>query len=393
MNLLERSKQKIAYSFIKNVKKGNLYVTYPNGGKIIFKGEKSGYNADIKFHNYKLFAKLLRKGATGLAESYMDNDFQTNNLSKLLLFANDNETNYLSNKKNNSFINYYIRFNHYMNENTKTKSKKNISYHYDLGNEFYKQWLDKSMTSSSAIFPKESNNLFDAQINKYEQIAKPLNLNENSNLLEIGCGWGGFSTYIAKKYKSKIKAITISKEQYDFTSQRILKEGLNEKIIVEMRDYRDINENYSSIASIEMFEAVGKKYWITFIEAIKNSLSSNGIASLQIITIDDAKAEIYQNNPDFIQQYIFPGGVLPSKTQLINITDKIGISFIELQNFKNSYAKTLQIWNRKFQLEWPNIASQGFSLRFKKMWEYYLSYCEAGFISGSTDVSQFILKK
>ena len=393
MNLLESSKQKIAYSFIKNVKKGNLYVTYPNGEETIFKGEKSGYNADIKFYNYKLFGKLLRKGATGLAESYMDNDFQTNNLSKLLLFANDNESNYLSNKKNNSFINYYIRFKHYMNENTKTKSKKNISYHYDLGNEFYKQWLDKSMTYSSAIFPKESNNLFDAQINKYEQIAKPLNLNENSNLLEIGCGWGGFSTYIAKKYKSKIKAITISKEQYDFTSQRILEEGLNEKIIVEMRDYRDINENYSSIASIEMFEAVGKKYWITFIEAIKNSLSSNGIASLQIITIDDAKAEIYQNNPDFIQQYIFPGGVLPSKTQLINIADKIGLSFIELQNFKNSYAKTLQIWNQKFQLEWPNIASQGFSLRFKKMWEYYLSYCEAGFISGSTDVSQFILKK
>ena len=390
---LNNSMKKIAYNFIQKIKKGNLHVTYPNGDKTIFKGKKSGYIADIKLNNYRLFTKLLRKGATGLAESYMDCDFQTNNLSKLLLFAQDNESGYLSDIKKNSFIDYYIRFKHYMNENTKYNSKKNISYHYDLGNDFYKHWLDKSMTYSSAIFPEKSGSLFDAQINKYEQIAKPLNLNENSNLLEIGCGWGGFSTYIAKKYKSKIRAITISKEQFEFTSQRILTEGLNEKIIVEMRDYRDINENYSNIASIEMFEAVGKKYWLTFLNALKNSLSSNGIASLQIITINEDKAELYQNNPDFIQQYIFPGGVLPSKSQLVNITDKIGLSFTELQNFKNSYAKTLQIWNHKFQLEWPNIASQGFTLRFKKMWEYYLSYCEAGFISGSTDVSQFILKK
>jgi len=392
-NYINNSMKKIANNFLKKNKKGILNVTYPNGTKKEFIGINSGYTANIKFNNYKLFSKLLRKGTTGFAESYMDGDFETNNLSKLLLFGYDNESDYLENKKGKSFIKYYINFKHYLNENTKSNSRKNISYHYDLGNNFYKHWLDQSMTYSSAIFPKKNDDLFNAQINKYEEIAKPFQLNENSNLLDIGCGWGGFSTYVAKNYGSKVKAITISKEQHDFTAQRIFNEGLNEKVKVEMKDYREINGKYSNIASIEMFEAVGKKYWGTFLYTIKNSLSKDGTASLQIITINDDKAENYQNNPDFIQQYIFPGGVLPSKKQLTNIANQIGLSFIELQNFKNSYAKTLQIWNNKFQLAWPNIASQGFSLRFKKMWEYYLSYCEAGFVSGSTDVSQFIVKK
>ena len=392
-NYFNQSLEKIADNFLVNNKKGNLIVSYPNGTKKEFIGERFGYNADIKFNNYKLFSKLLRKGATGFAESYMDGDFETTNLLQLLLFGYDNESYYLQNKTGKSLINLYIRFKHYLNKNTKSNSKKNISYHYDLGNEFYRHWLDKSMTYSSAIFPETNDNLFDAQINKYEQIAKPLNLDENSNLLEIGCGWGGFSTYIGKNYAAKVKAITISKEQYEFTSQRIFKEGLNEKVKVEMRDYRDINESYSNIVSIEMFEAVGKKYWQTFFNKVKNSLIVNGIASMQIITINDVKVDKYQSNPDFIQQYIFPGGVLPSKTQLQKLTNQLGLSFSEINNYKKSYAKTLELWNDKFQLEWPNIASQGFSLRFKKMWEYYLSYCGAGFITGATDVSQFVIKK
>ena len=393
-NYFNNSMKKIADNFLSKLNKGNLHVTFPNNEKKTFSGCKFGYEADIKFNNYKIFTKLLRKGATGFAESYMDGDFETNDLSKLLLFGHDNESYYLKKQNKNSIINYYIKFKHYLNENTQKKSKDNIKYHYDLGNDFYKYWLDKSMTYSSAIFPSKNEDLFNAQINKYEQIIKPLNLNENSTLLEIGCGWGGFSTYVAKQYGAKVKAITISKEQYDFTSQKIFNEGLNEKIIVEMRDYREINETYSHIASIEMFEAVGQKYWLTFLNTIKNSLINDGVASLQVITINEDKVEKYQNNPDFIQQYIFPGGVLPSKKQLKNIANQVDLSFFEVQNYKNSYAKTLQIWNKKFQLAWPNIsASHGFSIRFKKMWEYYLSYCEVGFITGSTDVSQFLIKK
>ena len=388
------SMKKIADKFLLKLKKGRLNVIYPNKDQRLFIGEKDGYEASIKLKNYKLFSKLLRKGATGLAESYMDGDFDTTRLSDLLLFGFDNESDFLSSRNNNLILEYYIKLRHYWNQNTKTNSKKNIKHHYDLGNDFYKHWLDQTMTYSSAIFTEKNHDLYGAQIHKYDQIAKPMQLNENSNLLEIGCGWGGFSSHIAKKYKSKVKAITISKAQFDFASQHILNEGLNEKVSIEMRDYRDINSTYSNIASIEMFEAVGREYWGIFLETIKKSLIPEGLASLQIITIKDEKAFEYQKNPDFIQQYIFPGGVLPSKKQLKNLSKDIGMSFIEIENFKNSYAKTLQMWNFKFQKAWPDIAlQQGFSLRFKKMWEYYLTYCEVGFLTGATDVSHFILKK
>ena len=348
-NSFNQSVKKIADNFLIKIEKGNLEVIYPNKEQKKFIGKKNGYQADIKLNNYKLFSKILSKGAVGFAESYMDSDFETKDLSKLLLFCYENEIAFLENKKLSWILEYLIKFKHYLNENTKSKSKKNIKYHYDLGNDFYKHWLDKSMTYSSAIFPEKSDNLFDAQINKYEKIADPLHLNENSNLLEIGCGWGGFSAFVAKKYRSNVEAITLSKEQYNFAVERIYNEGLNEKVKIKMKDYRDVDEKYSSIASIEMFEAVGKKYWQTFLSTLKNSLSSNGIASLQIITINDVKAEKYQKNPDFIQQYIFPGGVLPSKSQLYDIADNIGLKFSELNSFKSSYAKTLQIWNNKFQ--------------------------------------------
>tara|TARA_B100001123_G_C15340406_1_gene1034615 strand:- start:6400 stop:7242 length:843 start_codon:yes stop_codon:yes gene_type:complete len=280
-----------------------------------------------------------------------------------------------------------------MKKNTKIGSKKNISHHYDLGNNFYKQWLDKSMTYSSGLFEQSSDDLYKAQLNKYIGIAEPLKLNDQSKLLEIGCGWGGFSTFVAKKYGANVKAITISKEQFNFASEKIASEGLNEKISIEMRDYRDIKDQYKNIVSIEMFEAVGKQYWLQFFDKIKSSLTNDGLATMQIITIEENRANYYQSNPDFIQQYIFPGGVLPSKKQLSTITTLLGLKLNEYKNFQQSYAKTLELWNKKFQDSWTHISQQGYSLRFKRMWEYYLCYCQAGFISGSTDVSQFIIKK
>lgn len=224
-NYLRDSFRKIADNLLSKVKLGNLSVTYPDGEKKNFSGDRSGYIVDIQFNNYKLFTKLLHKGATGLAESYMDGDFDTKDLSKLLLFCYENESYFLKGKNKYLILDYYIKFKHYLNENTKSKSKKNISYHYDLGNDFYKHWLDKSMTYSSAIFSSTNSDLFEAQINKYKEIAKPLNLNENSTLLEIGCGWGGFATFIAKNYGANVTAITISKEQYNFASKKILMRG------------------------------------------------------------------------------------------------------------------------------------------------------------------------
>jgi len=388
-----KSLKKISNNFFKKIKKGSLIVSYPDNEKILYKGTQKGYEAEIKLYNYKVFSKLLIKGSIGFAESYMEKDFTSENLSKLLLFAYDNQSFFIKKGLLSEILNKYRKVKHRLNENTKSRSKKNISFHYDLGNEFYKLWLDPSMTYSSGIFTNSIKDLYIAQKNKYKQIANNLNLNENSNVLEIGCGWGGFSSYIAKEYGSTVNAITISKEQFEFTSKKIFNEGLNEKVNVEMRDYRDIDKKYTNIASIEMFEAVGKKYWKVFFNILKESLSEEGSAALQIITIKDEKAEFYQNNPDFIQQYIFPGGVLPSKKQLKDINFQLGLNINEIQNFSNSYVKTLNIWNNKFQNSWPQIASQGFKDKFKKMWEYYFSYCEVGFTEGTTDVSHFIITK
>ena len=389
----QQSFEIVAEKFLSKIRFGELIVTFPSGVTKSFKGTNGDEIADLKLHNYKFISKILKRKSIGFAESYMDGDFSSSDLTKLLLISFKNEKYFLHNLKSNIFFNIYSKFKHFLNDNTKKQSKKNIEYHYDLGNSFYDKWLDQSMTYSSAYFEKDNQNLFDAQISKYKQIAKSLNLNENSKVLEIGCGWGGFSSYIAKNFKSKIDAITISKEQFDYASNRIQQEGLGEKVSIKYRDYRDIENKYSNIASIEMFEAVGKKYWEKYFSILKNSLVNSGHAALQIITIDDQRAIQYQRQPDFIQQYIFPGGMLPTKKELEEINYKVGLDFKEIKSFGLSYAKTLNLWNKQFQNSWDDLAQLGFNKRFKRMWEFYLSYCETGFISKSTDVSHFLINR
>ena len=310
-NFFHYSVEKVTDRFFKRIKYGNLKVSFPSGKIVHFKGSNQGINADIELNNFLLIEKLLRKGVVGFAESYMDGDFSTYNLKNLLIFAKQNESFYLDRKQGRWFYKLLGQINNYLNQNTKSKSQKNISYHYDLGNKFYELWLDASMNYSSGYFSLPDEDLSKAQLNKYQKIIEPMQLNDRTTLLEIGCGWGGFSSYVAKNFRAKIKAITNSKEQFEYTSRMISNEGLNEKVTVEFKDYRDINEKYDNISSIEMFEAVGQKYWPVFFEKIKNCLNNNGLATLQIITISEDKRELYQKNQDFIQQYIFPGGVLP----------------------------------------------------------------------------------
>ena len=383
----------VAQKFLSKIKYGELSVTFPSGSMQSFTGINSAHKADLTINNYKFISKILKRKSVGFAESYMDGDFSSSNLTNLLLLAFRNENHFLVNLKSNIFFNIYSKFKHFLNENTKSQSKKNIQYHYDLGNNFYTKWLDRSMTYSSAYFEKENQNLFDAQLNKYHKIAESLNLNENSKVLEIGCGWGGFSSYAAKNFKSKIDAITISKEQYEYASNKIQKEGLGEKVSIKFKDYRDIDTQYSNIASIEMFEAVGKKYWEKYFDIVSNSLLNSGKAALQIITIDEKRSLNYHNQPDFIQQYIFPGGMLPTKKELLEINNKVGLDFKEIKSFGLSYAKTLSLWNKQFQSSWNDLVKLGFNDRFKRMWEFYLAYCETGFISQSTDVSHFLITK
>ena len=396
MNLNSKFKQPfeiVAQKFLSKIKYGQLSVKFPSGSIKTFKGITSDHKADLNINNYKFISKILKRKSVGFAESYMDGDFNSSNLTNLLLLAFRNENHFLQNLKSNFFFNNYNKFKHFLNENTKSQSKKNIQHHYDLGNIFYTKWLDRSMTYSSAYFEKANDNLFDAQLNKYHKIAKALNLNENSKVLEIGCGWGGFSSYAAKNFKSKIDAITISKEQYEYASNKIQKEGLGEKVSIKFKDYRDIDSQYSNIASIEMFEAVGKKYWEKYFDIVSNSLINSGKAALQIITIDEKRSLNYKNQPDFIQQYIFPGGMLPTKKELLEINNKAGLDFKEIKSFGLSYAKTLNLWNIQFQSSWNDLVKLGFNNRFKRMWEFYLAYCETGFLSKSTDVSHFLIIK
>ncbi len=392
-NKFQQSFEMLAQKFLSKLKYGELTVKFPSGAIKQFKGINTYQKADLVINNYKFISKILKRKSIGLAESYMDGDFSSSNLTNLLLISFQNEKFFLENLKTNIFFNIYSKFKHFLNENTKIQSKKNIEYHYDLGNSFYNKWLDRSMTYSSAYFEKDNQNLFDAQLNKYQKIAESLNLNENSEVLEIGCGWGGFSTYAAKNFKSKIDAITISRAQFDYASKRIQQEGLGEKVSIKYRDYRDIDYKYSKIASIEMFEAVGKKYWEKYFNVVKNSLVNSGKAALQIITIDENRAIDYQNHPDFIQQYIFPGGMLPTKNELSKINERVGLDFKEVKSFGISYARTLNLWNYQFQRSWHDLAELGFNQRFKRMWEFYLAYCETGFITRSTDVSHFLLNK
>ncbi len=392
-NNIDKTLEKILNNFLSKIKYGTLYVEFPSGEKKIYSGIKEGLIAYIKIHNYNFISYIFKRGSVGYAEAYIKGFYSTPNLTNLLMLSHQNENYFLENINSNILYSTLSKIKHFLKDNSKSQSKKNIRYHYDLGNKFYEKWLDQSMTYSSAIFDNKNTNLSDAQINKYKKIADSLSLTENSKTLEIGCGWGGFSSFLAKNYKCKIDAITISKEQYNYTARKIQKEGLSEKVEVQFKDYRDINTKYSNIVSIEMFEAVGKKYWKNYFDVIRNSLSESGMAALQIITINEKRAENYQNRPDFIQQYIFPGGMLPTKKQLEVSAREVGLKCIELLSFGKSYAKTLNIWNSQFQDSWKDVSTIGFDKKFKRMWEFYFSYCETGFLSSTTDVSHFLIKK
>ena len=396
MNFLKKnaskSLEKLLIIFLSKIKYGSLDVLFPSGNRKIFNGYEKGYSASIRINNYSFLNYIFKKGSVGFAEAYMDKVYFTDNLTDLLMLSHQNDKFFLESVKSSFFYSTFSKIKHLLNSNSKLQSKKNIKYHYDLGNKFYEQWLDKTMTYSSAIFDKNNTSLSEAQINKYKKIADNLSLNENSQTLEIGCGWGGFSSFVAKNYKCNVDAITISKEQYNYTARKIQKEGLNEKVSVLFKDYRDVNSQYSNIASIEMFEAVGKKYWSNYFDIIKKSLSNDGKALLQIITIDEKRSKDYQNRPDFIQQYIFPGGMLPTKNQLGENAIDVGLKCAELLSFGKSYAKTLNIWNKQFQKSWSK-SKHGFDDKFKRMWEFYFAYCETGFLSNSTDVSHFLIKR
>ncbi|MEM6901785.1 MAG: cyclopropane-fatty-acyl-phospholipid synthase family protein, partial [Pseudomonadota bacterium] len=279
---------------------------------------------------------------------------------------------------------------HIFRPNTRKGAKRNISAHYDLGNAFYEKWLDRSMTYSAALFDEDGANqpLEQAQWRKYDNLAKQLGLKAGMHVLEVGCGWGGFAEHAARQYGAKVTAITISREQFDYATQRMKREGLEHLVEIRFQDYRDVTEQFDAIASIEMFEAVGEAYWPQFFGQIRERLKPGGRAAMQIITIEDERYDHYRLRADYIQKYIFPGGMLPSPTVLASQIKQAGLRLDEEVKFGRSYAETLNRWQDCFQARWPEIKTMGFDGRFKRMWEQYLAYCQAGFQTGAIDVVQ-----
>jgi cyclopropane-fatty-acyl-phospholipid synthase len=389
--LIYRISDTIVFNALKSIKYGFLEITKINGEILKFGNPDDNLKVTLKIKDESLMYNLIKNGSVGLGESYMKDFFTTNNLSDLIeLSAKNIRIIYkFSGFFDVSFINFIK--NKFI-KNTKHRSKENIAKHYDLGNDFFSLWLDKTLTYSSAIFEEPNQELFAAQNNKYQKLIDLLKPSSGSKILEIGCGWGGFAEYLGTNYDVKLDCITISQKQFEFAKERIHKCGLNEKVNIQIKDYRDLKDKYDHIASIEMIEAVGQNYLDSYFNTIKNNLTPIGTVGIQAITIDNNLFERYKNKQDFIQKYIFPGGFLPSRNELLNYVDTNGLKFNEYNSYANHYSDTLIIWREIFNKKWDSIKEQGFDLTFKRMWEFYLSYCEAGFKSKNIDLIQFSLQ-
>jgi len=382
---------KVVFNILKDIEFGYLELLNHDGKQYKFGNPKDSLKAKIIVKKSNFTFDLIKGGSVGFAESYMKNDFETDNLSNLIEITARNimQIYKFSGLLDFPLINYVKNF---LIRNTKSRSKENISKHYDLGNEFFSLWLDKTLTYSSAIFDEQNKDLSNAQNNKYQKLIDLIKPNNGDKILEIGCGWGGFAEYLGKKYDVKLDCITISKKQFEYAKKRIHECGLNEKVNIEIKDYRDLKDKYNSIASIEMIEAVGQNYLESYFKTIKNNLSNDGRAAIQAITIDDNIFDRYKTKKDFIQKYIFPGGFLPSKGIINKYVSENGLTIKSYDSYADHYSNTLVMWRNEFNKKWDLIKKQGFDLTFKRMWEFYLSYCEAGFKSKNIDLIQFSLQ-
>ncbi len=378
---------------LSKLKQGALTIRTPDGQAYRYEAELPGPKGVLILHNWRLPRRILTGGSIGAAESFMDGDWDSPDVTELLsVFAvNEDIGNQLSTP---DWIHNLIEsVRHWLHRNTRSGSKRNIAAHYDLGNRFYERWLDPSMTYSSAIYEAQDNSLENAQRDKYRSLVERAGIGPQDSVLEIGCGWGGFAEYAAKNVGCKVTGLTISQEQFDFAKERMFREGLNEKVDIRFQDYRDEHGSYDRIASIEMFEAVGEKYWPVYFDRIRECLKKGGTAGLQIITVADRNFESYRKRPDFIQRYIFPGGMLPSPTILDRLGEQAGLAKLSERVFPHDYAQTLAEWRQRFLGAWDEIRQLGFDERFRRMWLFYLHYCEAGFKHDTIDVRQVFLAR
>ncbi|MBY0564519.1 MAG: cyclopropane-fatty-acyl-phospholipid synthase family protein [Hyphomonadaceae bacterium] len=375
-----------------NIRDGALEARLPDGALLRF-GEASGQAVALRVRDWRFARRVLLNGDIGFAEGWMEREWETDDLPGLLvLLANNIERfrRYFEGNWLGKSINW---LRHVARDNTKTGARRNIHAHYDLGNSFYEAWLDRTMTYSSARFDADERDLEAGQVAKYRALAGHLQLKPGDHVLEIGCGWGGFAEFAAREFGARITGVTISDEQLVYARQRIERARLSHLVDIRRQDYRDIAGQFDKVASIEMFEAVGERYWPVYFEKISEVLKPGGRAALQIITIKDDLFDRYRQRADFIQRYVFPGGMLASIERLKLETAKAGLLWRKMDAFGQCYAETLSEWARRFQAKWNDIRALGFDERFKQLWLFYLGYCEAGFRTGRTDVVQLELTK
>lgn len=371
--------------FVARIHAGGLTVEVPSGGRLTHEGARPGPQAFLTIHRWRAIWRLILLGDVGFAESYITGDWSSRDLPAFIELAARNMES-LEAKIDGSLATRLIaRLRHLAHANTRTGSRKNVAFHYDLGNAFYECWLDPSMTYSSALYAGPFDTLEDAQARKIKRIAELLNINDSSDVLEIGCGWGALAISLAELCRS-VKGVTLSAEQLAYAKGRVREKGLEHKIDFELCDYRDIGGAFDRIVSIEMIEAVGQTFWPLYFEALRDRLRPGGAVVLQAITIDESRSESYRQSPDFIQRHVFPGGMLPTRTAIVQEAEKVGLAFSFSESFGESYARTLSEWRRRFLASRRDIAAMGFSEEFLRMWDYYLSYSEGGFRAGIVDV-------
>ena len=371
-----------------NMNFGQLDFALSDGRVFRAIGRNQGPIAQLNIHNPDIFARLIREGDLGFCDAYLDQWWSTPDLQAFMdLIHADNDDLY-DGFPGMALVRFYEKFRFWLQRNSKKQALKNISYHYDLGNDFYQLWLDETMTYSSALFKTGQESLENAQLAKYASMVEQMDVQSGDHILEIGCGWGGFAEYAAKEHGLRVTGLTLSNEQLVFARERIEALGLSDFVEFKLQDYRDETGQYDGIASIEMFEAVGQKYWPSYFKVLRDCLKPGRHAALQIITVQDARWDVYQRGVDFIQKYIFPGGMLPSPSALRTEIETAGLNVVRSLEFGESYSQTLRRWHDVFNGKWDQVAALGFDERFRRMWNFYLTSCAATFSTSNCDVTQ-----
>ena len=372
---------------------GRLDILLPDGRRFRVEGENPGPVAEITVHDADVFARLLREGDLGFSEAYLEGAWSTPDLQAFMdLIHNDNPALY-DHWPGLSLLRAYERLRFWLQSNSKRQARRNIAHHYDLGNEFYARWLDESMTYSSGLFLTGQETLERAQEQKYAAMCDAIGAAPGSHVLEIGCGWGGFAEYAARERGLRVTGLTISKAQHDYAVARMARAGLSDRVEIKLQDYRDERGIYDGIASIEMIEAVGEKYWPTYFATLRERLRPGARATVQAILVQDERFDAYRKGVDFIQKYIFPGGMCPAPTPLRQVARDQGLRVEGSREFGESYSLTLRRWHEAFNAQWDEIAQMGFDTRFRRMWDYYLTGCAAAFRTGVCDVTQITFSR